>query len=173
MSFRVTPAFKAKLDRAAEESGRSLMQEIELRLEQSLDHERHLLGALELGFGRQMAGLMLAIGYVIRGLGPLRPSVDIRSLSNPETFREIVTAINLLLQAIDPEDAHPAAWTILKKAVRHGDGSDQELDVSIVVDGIAEPTAAAEEWVPLISIIRSWLGEAVVARLRDRLAQQE
>src|ERR1700730_1600545 len=66
MSFRVTPGFKAKLDRAAKDSGRSLAQEIELRLERSLDEERHLTDALELGFGRQVAALMLAIGYVAR-----------------------------------------------------------------------------------------------------------
>src|SRR6267378_3796536 len=70
MSFRVTPGFKEKLDRAARESGRSLAQEIELRLERSLDEERHLADALEIGFGRQVAGLMLAIGYVIKEAQP-------------------------------------------------------------------------------------------------------
>jgi predicted transcriptional regulator len=171
MSFRVTPAFKAKLDRAADESGRSLMQEIELRLEQSLDHERHLLGALELGFGRQAAGLMLAIGYVIKAAE--RPGIG--SLSDPEVFREIVESINLLLQAIDPDDVHPAAWAIIRKAIRHGDGSDGELQVSIVLDGISDPVKArtAEEFAPLTSLIRTWLGKAVVARVKDRLAQEE
>ena len=66
MSFRVTPQFKEKLDRVAKKSGRSLAQEIELRLERSLDEERHLAEALELAFDRQVAGLMLAIGCVLR-----------------------------------------------------------------------------------------------------------
>ena len=52
MSFRVTPEFKAKLDRTAPNSGRSLAQEIEFRLERSLDEERHLADALELTFDR-------------------------------------------------------------------------------------------------------------------------
>jgi hypothetical protein len=172
MSFRVTPAFKAKLDRAAEESGRSLMQEIELRLELSLDHERHLVGALELGFGRQTAGLMLAIGYVIQA--GRRPEYA-QPLSDPEAFCEIVAAITLLLQAIDPDHVNPAAWATLKGAIHDGDelNSDAEIEASVVVEGIVEPTRDTEEALPLIPLIRNWLGEAVVARLRDRLTQQE
>jgi predicted transcriptional regulator len=170
MSFRVTPAFKAKLDRAAEESGRSLMQEIELRLELSLDHERHLFSALELGFGRQAAGLMLALGCVIQAG---QRAMYVRPLSDPEAFREIVDAINLLLQAIDPDDAHPAAWATLKGAIHAGESprSDAEFWASIMVEGIADPTHDDDE--PLIPIIRNWLGEAVAARLKDRLAQEE
>jgi hypothetical protein len=40
MSFRVTPELKAKMDAAAEESGRSVTQEIEFRLEQSFRDDR-------------------------------------------------------------------------------------------------------------------------------------
>jgi hypothetical protein len=43
MSFRVTPDLKARLDQAAEQTGRSLTQDIELRLQQSFDLET-LLG---------------------------------------------------------------------------------------------------------------------------------
>ena len=74
MSFRVTPEFKAKLDRVAKVSGRSLAQEVELRLERSLDEERHLTDAIELGFGGQVAGLMLAIGHVIKEDGAAPPT---------------------------------------------------------------------------------------------------
>jgi hypothetical protein len=166
MSFRVTPAFKAKLDRASEESGRSLMQEIELRLEQSLDQERHLLGALELGFGRQVAGLMLAIGYVIQA--GHRPA-HVRSLSEPGVVREIADAINLLLQAIDPDDVYPAA---LKKDFDVDRTTDSEVAAWAVAHGIAEGLGADEEY-ELTTLIRSWLGEDVVARLKDRIALLE
>jgi hypothetical protein len=43
-----------------------LAQEIELRLERSLDGQHHLAEVLELGFGRQVAGIMLAMGYVMK-----------------------------------------------------------------------------------------------------------
>jgi predicted transcriptional regulator len=170
MSFRVTPRFKARLDQAAGESGRSLMQEIELRLEQSLEREHHLLSALELGFGRRAAGLMLAIGCLIKEAERPRRS----TLSDPEVFREIVDSITLLLQAIDPDEVHPAAWATLKKAVRDArETTYAELHASMVVVAIAYATDSDVEFVPLTPLIRNWLGEAVVARLRDRLAQEE
>ena len=166
---RLRPALKLALETAAKQEGRSLSEEIEFRLERSLDDERHLADALELGFGRQVAGLMLAIGYLIKETVPARRPGEIGWLSNPEAFHAVVEAINLLLLVIDP-DAHPEGWAILRRAVHHGDGSDAELNTSAVASEIAE--ASPDEIGPLIPIIHRWLGEAVVARLRDRLALQ-
>src|SRR5580704_9417230 len=45
---RLRPALKLALETAAKQEGRSLSEEIEFRLEQSLDDERHLADALEL-----------------------------------------------------------------------------------------------------------------------------
>jgi hypothetical protein len=164
---RLRPALKLALETAAKQEGRSLSEEIEFRLERSLDEERHLADALELGFGRQVAGLMLAIGYVIKEIIPARRPGEIGWLSNPEAFHAVVESVNLLLQVIDP-DAHPEGWAILRRAVHHGAGSDAELYASAVALEIVEPAGA--EIGPLIPIIHSWLGEAAVARLRDRLA---
>jgi hypothetical protein len=196
MSFRVTPVFKAKLDRAAETSGRSLAQEIELRLERSLDEERHLTDALELAFGRQVAGLMLAIGHVAReGAGEgWRPPW----LSDSGIFRDITESIDLLLQAIGP-DAHPAAWALLRQAItpvlaavlpedeipRYGVSvpeslhsvpipSGAPLHAAVLAMVIADPQIAARiNFGPLIPTIRKWLGDDVVARLKDRLELPE
>jgi hypothetical protein len=178
MSFRVTPGFKAKLDQAAKGSGRSLAQEIELRLERSLDEERYLTDALELGFGRQVAGLMLAIGYLIKDMVPARRPGDIGWLSNPEAFGAIVESIKLLLQAIDP-NPHPAAWAVLRRTFDAWDSGtpEQELYASIVAGAIADrkfaKAADAVEFMPLIPTIRSWLGKAIVTRLRDRLLKED
>jgi hypothetical protein len=49
MSFRVTPEFKAKLDQAAQQSGRSLIAEIEIRLDRSFQEESQLGEAISLG----------------------------------------------------------------------------------------------------------------------------
>src|SRR5690242_15151997 len=63
---RLRSALKLSLEAAASRKGRSLSEEIEFRLERSLEEERHLVDALELGFGRQVAGVMLAIGHVMK-----------------------------------------------------------------------------------------------------------
>jgi hypothetical protein len=175
MSFRVTPGFKATLDRAAKESGRSLAQEIELRLERSLDEERHLTDVLELVFGRRTAGLMLAIGVLISGLEPAREPGDVGWFSNPDAFRVIVEGINLLLQAIDPH-AHPKAWTALRRAIHDGEWPDDAvLHVSVLAQTIADPERDEDlNWSPmLVRAIRGWLGEAVFVRIRDRLGLLE
>jgi hypothetical protein len=172
MSFRVTPGFKAKLDLAAKLSGRSLAQEIELRLERSFDEERHLTDALELGFGRSVAGLMLAIGYLVKEATPARRSPgEIDWLSDIEAFRSLIESINLLLQAIDP-NAHPETWATLRKVIQTGDWANYtELNAAIVAGEIADPgSVLGEEMGPLVPTIRAWLGEAVIARLKERLA---
>ena len=172
MSFRVTPGFKAKLDLAAKLSGRSLAQEIELRLERSFDEERHLTDALELGFGRSVAGLMLAIGYLVKEATPARRSPgEIDWLSDIEAFRSLIESIDLLLQAIDP-NAHPETWATLRKVIQTGDwGNYTELNAAIVAGEIADPgSVLGEEMGPLVPTIRAWLGEAAIARLKERLA---
>jgi hypothetical protein len=171
LSMRITPALRARLVSAAAENGRSITQEAELRLEQTVDQERSLVGVLELGFGRQVAAVMLAIGYVIKGMQPDRRPGDIGWLSDPEVFREIVDSINLLLQAIDPHP-HPAAWAVLRRSMNHEDQGDAALYASIVAQTIAD-SRFADDLAPLMPIIRSWIGEAAVARLRDRLGLLE
>jgi hypothetical protein len=67
MSFRVTPEFKAQIERCAEQSGRSLSQECELRLEQSIHNERVLEEALEMICGGPLnAELALIFGKILR-----------------------------------------------------------------------------------------------------------
>jgi hypothetical protein len=169
---RLRPALKLALETAAKQEGRSLSEEIESRLERSLDDERHLVDALELGFGRQEAGLMLAIGYVIRDTVPARRPGEIGWLANPEAFQVVVESINLLLQIIDP-GTHPEGWATLRRAVHHGDGSDAVLITSVVAMVIADSLFDKDQDSnigALIPTIRSWLGEAAVTRLRDRLA---
>jgi predicted transcriptional regulator len=168
MSFRVTPEFKAKLDRAAKESGRSLAQEIELRLERSLEEERHLADALELGFGRHVAGLMLAIGHVMKEAAPEARSGELGWLADPELFQRVVESINLLLQAIDPA-ADPAVWASFRRFFSD-ELDDPLLSASVVVAAIADQGQAEElDMGPLIPTVRSWLGAAVIKRLREGL----
>jgi TraY domain len=52
LSFRITPELKRLLDAAADQSGRSMSQECELRLEKSFERDR-----ISAGFSRLQAGL--------------------------------------------------------------------------------------------------------------------
>ena len=45
LGLRVTPEMKKRLEKAAIRNGRSISQEVELRLERSLDLSRHLIMA--------------------------------------------------------------------------------------------------------------------------------
>jgi len=181
MSFRVTPDFKERLDQAAKESGRSLAQELELRLERSLDQERYLGDALELGFGRQVAGLMLAIGFAAKdAAAPARRPPQLGWLADPEAFRLVAESIDLLLQTIAPHTDHPEAWARLREAY-HSEGA-----VDAEGRGISEGPVWAAVWAtaaivndpyygfddiqPSGATVHKWLGEGVVARIKERLA---
>ena len=194
ISFRVTPAFKAELDRTAAQSGRSLAQEVELRLDRSLEAQHWLRETLEFAFGRQAAALMLAIGCAVKGTAELAMMLErprpASWLSNAFAFGQVTIGINRLLQLIKPDgnaselppglarfldsDADTKEKAMLEHFVRLAGGWGET---------VAEDIAAAPEpdgenvdvvvvdivlgpWGP---VIRDWLGDAAVAHLRDRL----
>jgi hypothetical protein len=166
MSFRVTPESKEKLDHAAKSSGRSLAQEIEFRLERSFDEERHLADALELVFDRQVAGLMLAIGCVMKEAQ--RRQRD--WLSDPDAFFAVAGSIKIWLEAIDPR-ANPKTWAKLREALIKADsGKIPELSAVMVAAALAVKETPLIDLGPWASTIRKWLGSTVIARLRNGLA---
>jgi hypothetical protein len=163
--------------RASEQSGRSLAQEIELRLERSLDDQRHLAEVLELGFGRQVAGIMLTMGYVMKEV--LFADDTVRQpdgwLSSPRAFREVTQSINALLQVIDP-DACPPVLAELRGILEEGKVGDDiaKLDALNVAEAIAFPNLPVDLElvdIPWAAVIRRWLGDAAIARLKDRLGE--
>ena len=169
---RLRAELKTALEAAAKRQGRSLSEEVEFRLERGLDRERNLAEALELGFGRQVAGLMLAIGYTIKLTIPESPSRrpgQLSWLSDPEAFREVTEAIDLLLGTIAP-DGDPGSWAAVRKAIYSPQSvSEGPFSTGIIAAHIALPETA-EDYIPLAQIIHDWLGAAVIARLADRLA---
>jgi hypothetical protein len=70
LTTRITDETRTKLDEAAAASGRSLAQEIELRLDRSFT-EGVLAESLELSFGRETAAVMLAVAFAMRRVSPL------------------------------------------------------------------------------------------------------
>lgn len=169
MSFRVTPEFKEKLDQVARQSGRSLAQEIELRLEQSLEQERHLADALQFGFGRQVAALMLAIGLLAEAISPARGIARRDLLSDPNVFGEVVESIHSLLQVIGP-DENPTASAAARRALHEPDGfNNAQLSAATLADAIACGEPEFWDGDPLILTIRKWMGSRAAERLAERL----
>jgi hypothetical protein len=172
LGIRTTKALKDALLRASEESGRSLAQEIELRLERSIDNQKHLAEVLELVFGRQVAGIMLAIGYVMKEVLFADPALKQPDgwLSNSRAFGEVAQSITALLQVTDP-DVNLPRLAELRKVFDTGD-STSELLALTVAEAIAFPDVQVDLEIieiPWAAVIRSWLGDAAIARLKERL----
>jgi len=165
LSLRTTRQLKAALVKASQDVGRSLAADVEHRLQQSLDDERHLVDALELGFGRQAAGLMLLIGCLIKPLLAQRPARGrVAGLSGRRAFAEMSEAIYTLLSLLDPTTS--PAWLYDMTA---NDGTEAEEAAVGTALPIAFPDDYDDDnpvWSPAI---RAWLGDAVMARLQKRL----
>ena len=66
LSLRVTPEVRSRLDDLARDSGRSISQEAEFRLEQSFKREDLLPDVLALAYGDPLAGFLMALGETIK-----------------------------------------------------------------------------------------------------------
>jgi hypothetical protein len=171
MSFRVTPELKAKLDRAAETSGRSLAQEIELRLERSLDAQHQLVDALGLAFGRQVAALVLLMGLVTKqtvffAREPRRPG-DQASISNAFVFAHVTSAINEVLRRIEPAGDYkaPSGKVLFTDELPNGRAVADTV-VDLIADSERQDADIEETFDLWGPIIRRWLGHAAFARIR-------
>ena len=69
LSLRVAPEIHARLIAAAQETGRSLTNEIEIRLSRTFERQSLAEEAMQLLFGEGLAGLLLIIGQAMRNAG--------------------------------------------------------------------------------------------------------
>jgi hypothetical protein len=69
LAFRITPALKDALDRATKQSGRSQSQEAEFRIERTFLDQQSMIEALELTYGRDLAGILQIIGDAMLSTG--------------------------------------------------------------------------------------------------------
>jgi hypothetical protein len=109
LGLEVTSDIKQHLDAVAKLSGRTQSQEAEARLERSFHNEALLPQLLEIAYGREVAGLLLALGSVMRDAGE---HAGVRSLNtfsgaaewfaNPIAYEEARTAAETLLNALRP-----------------------------------------------------------------------
>jgi predicted DNA-binding protein len=108
MSFRVTPELKERMDRAASASGRSVAQEIELRLENSFrDQEDVIRAALVLAYGPQLAALSQLIGDAARNTITVSnfffsDESQTHWIDHPYTFEQVRAGIATLLDGLRP-----------------------------------------------------------------------
>jgi hypothetical protein len=106
LSFRVTPEFKARIDRAAALSGRSTAQEIELRLEHSLadpPYPSEIVALAEL-LGR----VMFETGDSIAGANRWSGHGSTPWLADPYAFNQALNAAHRILEKAEIEgDAAP------------------------------------------------------------------
>jgi hypothetical protein len=131
-----------------------------------------LAEVLELVFGRQVAGIMLAIGYVMKEV--LFANTALKQpdgwLSSSPAFGEVTQSITALLQVIDP-DVDPPRLAELREIFDAGD-SAPEVQALTVAEAIAFPEVQVDLEIidiPWAAVIRSWLGDAAIARLKERL----
>ena len=109
LGVRVSPARRAQLDKAARQSGRSLTQEAEARIERSFDRQELLPEALTLAYGPQLAGLLMVIGRAMSDAGSYAGFLSDSSvaqtkqwLENPYGYREAENALSLVMECFRP-----------------------------------------------------------------------
>ena len=110
LGLKVTAALKARLEAAAEQSGRTQSQEAEARLERSFDRLDLMPEVLELAYGRQAAGLMMAIGEAMTMTGRIagtisKPTQVARDdwLADPFAYQEAMNAAATVMEDLRPE----------------------------------------------------------------------
>lgn len=149
LSLRVTPEMKDKLDAAAADSGRSLTQEIELRLERSFERQNILRDVLVLAYGPHLAGFIQAIGdaafRTVAGVHPmLWLGTDIdprkatpfnRALIEPWIFDQVARGTMAIIEHLRPPgSAEPPSHIAAVEYAKHAGEQWAESLIEIMND---------------------------------------
>jgi hypothetical protein len=109
MSMRIAPAVRDRLVAAAQASGRSLTQEIELRLDKSFDREDLLASVLSAAFGREVGGIIFGLAHVVSRQG--RVAMQLSGASpervdawpdDPTAYAQVIAVAKEFLTALRP-----------------------------------------------------------------------
>jgi hypothetical protein len=142
-TMRITQTMRDKLEVAARQSGRSVSEEAQIRLE---NNERTFRDGLVHVFGRQWAGVLLLSSYLMRQEGDW--------LDDPRAFMRARNRLGALLSILEPPGTpREPRWGL--------DEDGLEVVVPIVT---RKPTAA---WLRTHAEIRELLGDSAMHRLWD------
>jgi hypothetical protein len=146
---------KARLDAAAERSGRSQSQEAELRLERSFEREDLLPELLRTAFGSVTAGHLLVIGFLMTNAG-LREYWSRHSddLAGEHSWPNDPTAFDQAVQS---------ALTWLNAAKPAGEVLESQLSPGVrfannMIESLQHPQAQIDPASRYLAAIRSLLG---------------
>ena len=123
VGFRVAPALRTALEDAARAKGRSLSQEAESRLEASFARGALLDDALELAYGKRLAGLLMLLGEAMGAVGSTVAFVMDRTpkalaawADEPAAFNEALDCAIAILEGkkVPGADAPPIAGIPVK-----------------------------------------------------------
>ncbi len=126
LGLKVTSTIKQRLDEAARANGRTQSQEAEARLERSFVDEDLLPQLLDLAYGRETAALLLILGECIKPTAEQALFYEKKTLegagpwmSAPWAFHQVREAVNLVLDALQPEGAESAPMPKLVQEIAH------------------------------------------------------
>jgi hypothetical protein len=164
LGLKVTADTKSRLEEEASKSGRTQSQEAEFRIERSLDHLRLLPEVLELAYGNELAGVLIAIAAAMNDArlhARIVTDEDYNTwIEDAFAFDAAVTAAQMVFEALRPVGStkNPASPSTSAEIAQ----ICAERLLQGVVDGHATPSNknALEA--------RNLLGPAVVKRLKGK-----
>ena len=173
LGLRVTPPVKSRLEIAAQESGRSLSQEAEFRLEHSFDREGLLPEVLTLAFGsRQTAGLVWMLGIVIDAVGRAAQEAPVRTqtllgqasdshwMFDPVAFREVQSAVHWLLRVHLNPAQHPPTGKY-RGLRRTGVNIGRDMAMQIAKQTFESTRSKGNETTEIIASLKKLLGPQI------------
>jgi hypothetical protein len=184
LSLRITAELFEQLNKEAKAKGKTLSAVAETRLEFAGRDERRLDQALELVYGRQLAGLLTLFGHVMREVGRSAGFSSTYTLegaenwmTNPYAYGQVAKAANLIFKRFRPE-GDPAPPPYMKGKPFGPDGIDLERAARILGEGaarayleaVADPEEAISADLKRIGTeVGQQLGPDVVERIRQNI----
>ena len=183
LKLRMKEPLRASLAKAAKKRGVSLNFEAVERLGRSIHHEGLFPQALELAFGKRLAGMLLVIGRAMDEAGTLAAFSEadvsegararINWMDSSYAFDQAVQAVTVVL-----EDLRPAGDRAPKRRPTSG-SKDVELDAVLAASklhlgsGLAKTLLGALRGESLTAELKEWAGPVrkMLGSVGDRINQ--
>jgi hypothetical protein len=107
LNMRTTKEVRDKLEHAAAATGRSLAQEVELRLEKSFLIQDLMAQGLELSYGSKLAAVLLMLGEGMKMTANMPDDSGRDWFDDPYSFDQVVRCSNRIFSALRPPGELP------------------------------------------------------------------